>query len=151
MRMRHALVLTMALAAGCTASGAPEQQPAAEASPSRTPEGTGWRLVELGGQPVTVAQNASAPSLQLNAAEDRASGDTGCNSFFGEYELSGATLRFGTLASTRRACLDEAMNRQEGAYMRALESTRSWRISGDALILAGDAGDLARFSPQAAR
>lgn len=151
MRMRHALLLALALAAGCTASGAPEQRPAAEASPSRTPEGTGWRLVELGGQPVTVAQNTSAPSLQLNAAEDRASGETGCNGFFGSYELSGATLRFGQLASTRRACLDEAMNRQEQAYVRALENTRTWRIADGALILAGDAGDLARFTAQAAR
>lgn len=151
MRMRLALLLTMALAAGCTASGAPEQQPSAEASPGRTPEGTAWRLVELNGQPVAVAQNASAPSLQLNAAEDRASGETGCNGFFGSYELSGATLRFGQLASTRRACTDEAMNRQEGAYMRALENTRTWRISGGALVLAGDSGDLARFSPQAGR
>jgi heat shock protein HslJ len=45
----------------------------------------------------------------------------------------------GPLASTRRACADEAANRQETKFLRALESTTRSTTSADVLVLyAGD-------------
>jgi heat shock protein HslJ len=113
-------------------------------------EGTDWRLVELGGRPSRPA-GGGAPNLRLNASEKRAGGNTGCNSFGGPYELSGESLRFGALASTRRACVDEELNRQESAYMRALDETRTWRITGNTLVLSGESGVVARFTAPLAR
>ena len=148
-----ALLAAAALAAGCAPHGAGSaEDPNFGGVPmEQSLEGTTWSLVDLGGQPARRAGDDGTPTLRLDAAEKRASGNTGCNSFGGGYELSGESLRFGMLASTRRACVDEALNRQETAYMRALEGTRTWRITGGTLVLSSDAGPVARFTPQAAR
>lgn len=138
--------LTVAvLAAACMSYG-----PAAGASGDSVPlEGTQWRLTELGGRPSRPAGD-DAPNLRLNAADKRAGGNTGCNSFGGEYTLSGESLRFGMMASTRRACTDEALNAQEGAYLSALSNVRTWRITGSSLELHGESGIVARFVAQPA-
>jgi len=47
--------------------------------------------------------------------------------------------------------VDEALNAQETAFLRALEGTRNWRIAGGTLVLSGEAGPLARFTAQVAR
>ena len=100
--------------------------------------GTAWRLEELNGQPAVPVPNVGAPTLAFGA-DGRASGNGGCNQFNGTYTQDGASLRFGPLASTRRACLDPAGTSQETAYLRALESTTRFSISGDLLVLhAGD-------------
>ena len=146
------LLLTLTLLAGCAPSGAPARQPAETASVAGAPlEGTRWRLAELGGQPARVAGNTGAPDLRLDPAERRAGGNTGCNGYSGAYELSGGSLRFETLVSTRRACIEDEMNRQEAAFLRALEETRSWAITGDTLVLSGASGPVARFTAEAAQ
>ncbi|MFL5383482.1 MAG: META domain-containing protein [Longimicrobiaceae bacterium] len=141
-------LLALALAIGCAPSGvAAGEASGGEAGPL---EGTEWSLVEVGGQPARAAGTAGTPTLRLDAAQKRAMGNTGCNSYGGPYELSGESLRFGALASTRRACVDEELNRQESAYMRALDETRTWRITGSTLVLSGESGVVARFAAQPA-
>jgi heat shock protein HslJ len=101
--------------------------------------GTAWVLAELNGQPPVAAPSDRTPTLTFAADEPRASGNGGCNQFSGPYTQNGASLRFGPLVSTRRACVDEAANRQETAYLRALESTTRFAITNDHLVLyAGD-------------
>jgi len=143
-----ALLAAVAVAAGCSQYGAAGSTPGGGTLPL---EGTTWSLVEVGGQPARPAGDNGTPSLRLDVAQTRASGDTGCNSFGGGYELSGESLRFGALASTRRACVDEALNRQEAAFLGALADTRTWRIADGTLVLSGEAGVLARFTAQTAR
>jgi heat shock protein HslJ len=144
-----ALLAAVAVVAGCAAyGGGSAEDPTVGGVPL---EGTTWSLVELGGRPARAAGDNGTPTLRLDAAQTRASGNTGCNSFGGGYELNGESLRFGALASTRRACVDEALNRQEAAFLRVLADTRTWRITGGTLVLRGDAGEVARFSRQAAR
>jgi heat shock protein HslJ len=139
------LVAALGFAAGCAPYGAGAV--GAGSGGAIALEGTAWSLVEIGGRPARATSNAGTPTLRLDGAQ-RATGDTGCNSFAGPYELSGGSLRFGALVSTRRACIDEGLNRQESAYLRALEDTRSWRIAGASLVLSGDAGVAARFEAQ---
>jgi heat shock protein HslJ len=124
------------LLAACAAQPTPR-------APGATLENTQWHLTELGGR-----QASAGSTLRLDAAEVQARGNTGCNSFFGRYELAGQHLRFGPLASTRRACVEPAKNLQEGAFLKALGETRAWRIEGNTLVLRGEAGDLARFAAQ---
>jgi heat shock protein HslJ len=101
-------------------------------------EGTAWRLSELNGQPA-VEVGGAAPTLFFAAGEPRASGNGGCNQFNGPYTRDGGSLRFGPLASTRRACVDEAASAQETAYLRALESTTRYSATAERLLLyAGD-------------
>lgn len=57
--------------------------------------------------------------------EGRVTGDSGCNTFMGDYTLDGDTISVGPLASTRRACPDEVMD-QETRFLAALESAATW-------------------------
>lgn len=127
----------LALAAGCSTSGG------GAAAQSNVPlTGTAWQLAELGGQP------GGKQSLNFDAAKGMVSGSGGCNSFTGAYQWSGKSLKMGPLASTRRACMDDASGKQENAYLQALDATRTWRVEGKTLILSGDSGQLARFTAQ---
>ena len=108
--------------------------------------GTSWRLVELNGQPVIGTE-----PLTLNFGTDgRVSGYGGCNQFSGEYRQNGASLRIGPLLSTRRACLEPALNTQETAYFQALESTTRYSIEGGQLVLYRGNQVIARFVPSGA-
>jgi heat shock protein HslJ len=82
----------------------------------------------------------------LNPARKEARGSTGCNGFTGPYERRGDSLRLGPLGSTRRACAEPEMNAREGAFLRALGKTRTSHITDDTLVLAGEAGRVARFA-----
>lgn len=133
--MTRASILALFLAACATA-------------PARgvvSPEDATWTLARLAGEPARAA-GAEAPTLRLDSATGRASGNTGCNGFSGPYELRGDSILFGTLVSTRRACVDEGMNRQEAAYLGMLSEARTWRLAGDTLLIEGGRG-AARFLP----
>ncbi len=108
-------------------------------------ENTSWKLAVLGGRPAHTVDDAPAPNLELESAQRRMRGNTGCNGMSGGYVLAGDSLRFGPITATKRACTDEEMNRQEGILLEALGATRTWRVAGDTLTLAGEPGELARF------
>jgi heat shock protein HslJ len=108
-------------------------------------EGTAWRLEDLNGQPAVATSGDGTPTLMFAADQMRVSGNGGCNQFNGAYTRSGAALRMGPLASTRRACVDEAGNRQETAYLRALESTTRYAVYDDLLVLYGENTVVARL------
>jgi len=111
-----------------------------------TLENTYWKLLDVAGHPTRAADSIAEPHLLLQPAQKRAGGSTGCNSFSGAYQLSGDSLRLGPLITTRRACLDPEMNRQEQSLLNALGETRTWQVTGDTLTLTGESGPLARFA-----
>ena len=106
--------------------------------------GTSWRLVELNGQPVA---GETALTLAFAADEPQVSGFGGCNQFSGSYTQNGASLRIGPLLSTRRACLEPALNAQETAYFQALESSNRYSVEGGQLVLYSGNRVVARFAP----
>ena len=63
------------------------------------------------------------------------SGNTGCNSFTGPYQVDGESIEIGPLASTRAACPNEELQQQEQAYLAALELATTFEITGDRLDL----------------
>lgn len=105
--------------------------------PNASLEGTDWRLVEVNGTPAIAADGERAPTLRLVPAQRRAQGFAGCNTFFGPYALEGASLNFGPIATTRRACL--AGMHREGEFLQALDATTAFEIVGNRLaLMAGD-------------
>lgn len=142
MRMGYALGLVLVVAAlGACATARAQVQGEVEAA---SLAGTAWELVELNGQPPS---SAGEPlTLQFAAHERRVSGSGGCNRFSGPYMESGASLRFGPLVSTRRACGEPVLNTQETAYLNALQSTTRHAIEADQLVLFRDDQALARFA-----
>jgi copper homeostasis protein (lipoprotein) len=106
-------------------------------------EGTLWNLIELNGLAVDASKLPKRPTLELDAASKRASGESSCNRFTGGYTLSGDTLRFSMLASTMMACVPG--KDIEAAYLKALGEVTSFQISGNTLELIGDGNVLARY------
>jgi len=68
-------------------------------------------------------------------ADGRVSGDTGCNVFSGSYTLSGSSIAFGPIATTRRACASDEANQQEQEFLAALAASTMYELVGDRLTL----------------
>jgi heat shock protein HslJ len=114
----------------------------AEGASAEVLVGPAWQLMELNGRTAPRADRGRPATLQLTAS--RATGFLGCNNFAAGYELDDTNLRFAALISTRMACQDD-MN-LERDYGRALEATRSYRISNGRLELLGESGVVAVFT-----
>lgn len=108
-----------------------------------TPVGA-WLAEDIGGGGVL---DRIQTTLVLGA-DGAVSGSGGCNSYSGKAKLSGASLRFGGLSSSRMACAPAVMA-QEQKFLLALERTLAWRIDPlkRKLILIDLTGtELVRFS-----
>jgi heat shock protein HslJ len=160
------LTLVVAALAGCSSprAGAPATDTTAAAAPAdsaapamadtTTPaasaaplEGTQWRLVEIGGQPSpSGADSARHPGFTLLAEGRKVQGSAGCNRMMGTYERDGAKLKFGPMATTRMACPAMAT---ETAFLKAMNATTRYELSGTSLTLFG--GDTAVARLEAAK
>jgi heat shock protein HslJ len=111
--------------------------------------GTVWRLesvVDGLGPDGSVSSVVGEPTLELTE-DGEVRGDTGCNTFTGSYELDGATLELGPLATTRMAC-DGQEGAQEAHVLSVLEAGSlevttegaSLRLSADDRALEYQAG-----------
>lgn len=68
-------------------------------------EGPKWMLTELMGVPYAKGETEKHPFVVFNADEMRVNGYSGCNTFFGGYELiEGSRIKMDRLASTMMAC-----------------------------------------------
>ena len=95
---------------------------------------TEWTLVELDGEPLEIGSDEIQPTIMLDLEESRVSGSGGVN----RLTLSESELRFGSLATTRMAGPESAMDREQ-SFLAALERVTSFELDGRALtLLAGD-------------
>lgn len=139
MRRREWRVGMVWVAAAFALMGCAPVQTAAAGGAAEQLAGTSWRLDELGGQRPVPIPGGGVVSLRFSGGEPRVAGYGGCNQFNGSYTQNDASLTFGPLASTRRACVEPRANTQEVTFLRGLESTTRFEIVGDVLVLyAGD-------------
>lgn len=162
------LVVLLALV-GCTIPQSPAGTPgataestaAASTSPAETDpadaeagEGsdplvdTSWQLTTFGptGAETPVVADST---VTLAFSADGAGGNTGCNSYGGDYTAEGDTVSFGEMVSTLMACADEAIMAQEQAYLAALQSAARFEVTADNLTIWYDDGNnQLNFAPQ---
>jgi heat shock protein HslJ len=102
-----------------------------------------WKLVELMGKEVVKnEQMQKDPHIIFKSEGNRVNGYTGCNSFFGSYEIQkGNILRSSNVAMTRMACIDET----ETGFVRVLNTADSYLVKDDTLFLYRDKTLLAKF------
>ncbi|MBA2718834.1 MAG: META domain-containing protein [Chloroflexi bacterium] len=101
--------------------------------------GTSWRVVSVAGRTPTAG---SEPTIAF--ANERAQGSGGCNSWSGAYqdEANGG-LRFGDLAMTAMACLEDPKNALETAFMTALsQANLASTDPRGLLVLSGPGGQI---------
>ena len=89
-----------------------------------------WQLQQLGAVGAIIGNQ---PTLSFSQG-GRASGSGSCNQFNGSVTVSGKSITFGTLASTRMACSD-ALNAQESTYFKALQQAEWFTILGSSLTI----------------
>lgn len=70
---------------------------------------------------------SDAPSIEFSAIEKRISGTTGCNRYFGTYDLDLYALTISEIASTEMACPQPIMN-TEFVFLSALRNTGSFSL-----------------------
>ena len=92
--------------------------------------GTTWLLEDLGGAGVLDRVEATLEFPETG----KVAGKGSCNRFFGSVEISGASISFGPLGSTRMACVEAVMN-QETKYLGALQGAERFRIDGTTLLI----------------
>src|SRR5262245_50860873 len=86
------------------------------------------------------------PTLAFSADRNAASGSTGCNRYFGDFEADSNDLSFGGLATTRMMCFND-LAVQELAYLDALTKVDGYSNTGMRLtIITSDAWQLS-YSP----
>ncbi|SFE23083.1 META domain-containing protein [Spirosoma endophyticum] len=108
---------------------------------------TRWVLVDVQGQPVKSSGTDRDASIQFTDADHKVTGSTGCNRMFGTYELPDAgKIKFVGIGSTKMACPDMST---ESAFVKALEQTNAYSISGNELQLKNDQTLVARLQAQA--
>lgn len=97
-------------------------------------DGTSWTLVSFGA-PGSETPVIEGSEVNLSFAGGQVSGNAGCNSFNGPYQVENGSLTFGPLASTLRACADENITQQEMAYLEAFQTASRFEVSGDQLMI----------------
>ena len=104
-------------------------------------EGVIWQLTELNGKNVVDAR----AYIEFDEAEMRASGNAGCNRFFGRYEISGRDLNMSGVGSTRMACVEREAMATEREFLKALGAATQLRQNGNDLTLSKGKTRLMRF------
>ena len=103
--------------------------------------GPTWRVTGYNNGRGGVVSTLSGTVLSMVFDTDgRVSGNTGCNMFNGPYTLSGSSISFGPLITTRRACLSEDANQQEQQFLAALDATTMYQLVGATLTFRDGAG-----------
>jgi heat shock protein HslJ len=142
-----AIVVALWVLTGCTIALPPLGTP--DATPGSTLPGNGaaplagtnWTLTGLGADASTPVVADTTVTLAFDSA-GHAGGDSGCNSFGGDYTTSGETISFGALISTMMACMDSNVMDQEQAYLAALNSADRYALANDQLTIWYDGGML---------
>jgi heat shock protein HslJ len=132
----------LALGALLTLTAAPAF--AADASPAASPpaavplEGTTWLLTNarLSGAYAPIPADIAA-TLILD--DGHAGGSGGCNQWFADYTLDGASLSFGVIGSTMMFCEGDRST-FETFYLADLPAVAGWAIDGTTLTLSADDG-----------
>lgn len=111
-RLMLTLIGVMAMTAGCVAP------PPGPAAPALTD--TAWAVTAIKGSPTAADQH---PTMTFTA--ERYGGNTGCNSFSGEFTQNGSSLTLRPAAVTEMACLDGRIMTQEAQFLAALGEVAS--------------------------
>jgi copper homeostasis protein (lipoprotein) len=101
-------------------------------------ENTDWKLVRLGGRPVSRPTGRQETYVRLVSDGKKLQGFAGCNRVLGGYVLEEKRIRVIDLATTRMSC-DDIME-EEKEFLNALSLAVTWKIHGNHLELYGPDG-----------
>lgn len=80
------------------------------------------------------AVSENAPTFNFYALDKTIKGNTGCNSFFGNYTLDLYAISFSDISSTEMAC-DQPIMDVENSFLNALRNAGSYDIENSVLTV----------------
>ena len=97
-----------------------------------------WKLLELNGEAVSMSPNQDREAhFILKALDNRLTGYSGCNMFFGNFVLEADNrIRFDQVGATKRACPDAHL--QEFEFLQVFGLANNYSFQGGLLALNGD-------------
>jgi heat shock protein HslJ len=111
--------------------------------------GTYWRLTQLNGETVAVAEGTLLPHIALHGDTERVAGFGGCNRFFGRYSSTDTAISIQPLGGTRAACPET--DALEQSFLRALALADHYDVGDRQLTLSGDGRQILVFEAVADR
>ncbi len=95
-----------------------------------------WKLIEINGIRVIQSETwKKEPHMILKIAENKLTGNAGCNSFFGTYRLSERNhVSFSNFGSTEMACPDMEIEKQ---FLKIFGTADTYSIQNDTLSIKG--------------
>ena len=106
-------------------------------------EGQRWLLQEMTGEPIEGKSALRTPFLSFDGVRKRVSGNDGCNSYTGTYEISaGGSINIGDMASTEMYCEGDKLSKD---YYLNLAKVKEYKIRGGVLILTDGSEDLLQY------
>ncbi len=103
-------------------------------------EGPLWKLDSYLGSDGKTATAVADVKATMEFQDGRVSGNASCNRYTAGYTVSGNKLTIQPATVTKMACINEAVNKQEMAFLAALGQVASFQVTGNQLKLANAAG-----------
>lgn len=98
-----------------------------------------WVLEQLNGQKVSLTHfTKELPNLEINSSINQFMGFAGCNRMNGTLFFERGLLRFTNIITTRMAC---GANNKENEFLKALQSTITYKVENLRLTLADQSGN----------
>lgn len=91
-----------------------------------------WVLTELNGNPVQISNTDRDAYLRFYYESSRMSGSGGCNQISSKVTISGSSLTFGEILSTKMLCVN---SRFEEDFLAALRQVNRYDLKGNKLYL----------------
>ncbi|WP_154181250.1 META domain-containing protein [Vibrio furnissii] len=95
-----------------------------------------WQLTQIDGQDIVKNEHYDAPRLEIGE-KMMASGNAGCNNFFGQAELKDNRLRIEKMGMTMKMCIGDVMDTEQ-AVSQSLMDWNDVTLTKDALTLKND-------------
>jgi heat shock protein HslJ len=130
-------ILMVGAIRGCSSTHQVRVGNPAAATQSVSLVGTEWVLRDLAGSPAL-----DKPRATLGFPEGgHAAGNGSCNQFNGSVTISGTSIKFGPLATTRMACEANSIGDQEDRYLKALGGATRYELREEKLLIYFEGND----------
>ena len=108
-------------------------------------QNTNWQLVNMAGKDMEIKNLQNEGKITLSFKENRISGNSGINNYFGNYEIMDDNINIGTVGSTEMAGPENLM-KIEREYLALLENSTKIRMTDQTtLILTTNKGEILKF------
>jgi heat shock protein HslJ len=104
--------------------------------------GTSWTLASLASEDGSMVPIITGTTVTAAfGADGTLGGSAGCNHYGADYTRSGANLTIGSLVRTEMYCENpKGIMEQEDRYLALLANVSTYRVEGDRMVLADEAG-----------